>query len=377
MNKKAFKHLPTYWRLIDQPLSIQFFLSGGLIAVSYFVSLFILLYRFQYQSLSTFIAMVTIEFLLFLFFLVILSKLYFSIARPLLHLQQGILNYQNGVFTERVTVTNRSQIGYLESNFNEMAEKIEVLVGDLRKLDEMKTEFLSTVSHELRTPLTSIGGYAKLVLSGDAGPVTQTQKEFLTIVDKNSIRLASLINDILDVEKMELKKVEMKSDPQDLALILRECYDTFLIVAKQKGLQMRYKVPEHFNKILGDRERLVQIFMNLISNAIKYTRAGFVEIEAEQTPLAIIVRVSDSGLGLSVEDQNRLFEKFFRANSSLTFSEGGTGLGLVIVRGLVEAHGGKISVESELEKGTRFIITFPILFSSKNPLLVHQAVAVI
>jgi signal transduction histidine kinase/DNA-binding response OmpR family regulator len=307
---------------------------------------------------STFAAIAGITVALLLIFGVVLAKLYSSIARPISDLSAGIGRYQGGDFKARVEVSNRSQIGFLEASFNEMAEKIEAMVADLRKLDELKTEFLSTVSHELRTPLTSIGGYVKLLASGDAGPVTETQKEFLYIIDTNVVRLTHLINDILDVEKMESGKMQLEKVPQDLLPVLKECRDTFEVLAMQKGLELRYVAPAEPLVVLGDRDRLVQIFMNLLSNAIKYTRQGFVELQVARHEYAVVVRVADSGVGLTPEERESLFQKFYRAKSGA--EEGGTGLGLVIVRRLIEAHGGTIAVESERGVGTTFVITLPM-----------------
>lgn len=316
------------------------------------------------QSKITFILIAVINLTLLFGFGIVISRLYFSIAQPLFQLQAGLKNYQDGNFKVRVSLSSRSEIGFLQLSFNKMAEEIEQLVSDLRKLDELKTEFLSTVSHELRTPLTSIGGYVKLLVSGDAGSISDTQKEFLKIIDTNVDRLTHLINDILDVEAIESGKVQLDREPQDLIPILRECSDTFKIVAIQKGLDFRVRLPRQLRPVLGDRERLVQVFMNLVSNAIKYTPSGFIEIEAEENDLAVVIRVQDSGVGLSEEEQERLFQKFYRTRSGLSSTEGGTGLGLVIARGWVEALGGQISVESEKGKGTVFTVTLPLISQS-------------
>jgi signal transduction histidine kinase/DNA-binding response OmpR family regulator len=362
--KQAFASLPLRWRLVDQPLLVQFLIAGGSVGSFSIGSLFIILILLGEQAgvqgwsrIQLTFAALHIVFLIV--FGIVLAQLYFSIARPIFDLLNAMTKYQEGEFSIRVPITNRSQIGFLGASFNEMAEKIEAMVEDLRKLDELKTEFLSTVSHELRTPLTSIGGYVKLLLAGDAGPVTDTQKEFLKIVDLNVNRLTHLINEILDIEAIEVGKLQLARERQSLALILQECCDTFRIVAQQKGLDFQMRVPSHLKPILGDRTRLIQLFMNLISNAIKYTPSGSVRVEAEQNDLAIMVRIQDSGIGLSPEEQEKLFQKFYRARSGLSSTEGGTGLGLVIVRGLVEAHGGKITVESELGRGTRFTVTLP------------------
>jgi signal transduction histidine kinase/CheY-like chemotaxis protein len=318
----------------------------------------------KFQIRTTFLSIAGINLVLLIIFGIILTNLYFSIARPLFDLLRGISRYQDGNFGVRVPVANRSQVGFLIASFNEMAEKIENMLVDLQKLDEMKTEFLSTVSHELRTPLTSIGGYAKLLLTGDAGPVTDTQQGFLKIIHTNAIRLTHLINDILDAEALEVGKVQIVKESLNLVPILKECCDTFRIVAQQKGLEIRCQLPDTPIAVLGERGRLIQIFMNLMSNAIKYTQSGFVEVEIEQSDIVVTVRVRDTGVGLSTEDQGHLFQKFYRSRSGIESKEGGTGLGLVIVRGLVEAHAGEISVRSQLGKGTEFTINLPATYSA-------------
>jgi len=309
---------------------------------------------------STFTTIAAMNVALLVIFGIVLTKLYFSIARPISDLSRGMARYQEGDLKVRVPVSNQSQIGFLEVSFNDMATKIEGMVEHLRKLDELKTEFLSMVSHELRTPLTSIGGYVKLLEAGDAGPVTETQREFLEIVETNVGRLTNLINDILDVEKMESGKVQLIRAPHDIGPIIQECLGTFSILAAQKGLDLRSSIPTDLPAVYGDRARLVQVFMNLLSNAIKYTKTGFVELRVERLGDEIRVDVQDTGIGISAEDQQKLFQKFHRARGGLTSGEGGTGLGLVIVRGLVQAHQGRIVVESKAGIGTTFSVFLPI-----------------
>jgi signal transduction histidine kinase len=233
-------------------------------------------------------------------------------------------------------------------------------------LDELKSEFISTVSHELRTPLTSIGGYVQLIQAGDAGPITDTQREFLSIIQLNVRRLTSLINDILDIEKLESGGFEVRKEPQDLRELLRECRDSLLLMAQQKGLELRLDLPLEVPPILGDRGKLIQIFNNLLSNAIKYTNTGFIEISIQTDALGpaqeegVAVQVRDTGVGLSSFEKGQVFKKFYRTDSSLASPEKGTGLGLAITQGLVRSHGGAISVESELGQGSTFEVFFPI-----------------
>jgi PAS domain S-box-containing protein len=227
-----------------------------------------------------------------------------------------------------------------------------------KQLDRMKDEFVGTVSHELRTPLTAIKGFIELVLDGDAGPVAETQREFLEVAARNADRLGSVINDILDVSRIESQGLEIRLEPTDLAMVLEDVASTFRLMAHTKGLTLRQEVPQ-LPQILGDAPRLIQVFSNLLSNAIKYTPRGEVGIRAVATGDRVEVVVHDSGIGLTPEEQGQLFTKFFRGRDPVVADSGGTGLGLVIVKAIVEKHRGIIDVESRAGEGTRFRVNFP------------------
>jgi signal transduction histidine kinase/CheY-like chemotaxis protein len=353
--------------VVDQPLRIQFLMAGLIAGGVVVVSALVLLSQVvdhgfvqPNRSESLLLFVLLINTLILLLFAVVLARLYLSIAHPIAELSRGIRRYWGGDFSTRVPISGRNELGYLQQSFNEMAEKIEAMVMELKQLDEMKTEFISTVSHELRTPLTSIGGYVKVILAGDAGEINQTQKEFLEIVDRNVTRLSHLIDDLLDTEKMESGSVQLNRTRVNLVNVVEECLETVSMLAKNKGLELRWKPPAASVEVYGDRLRLLQVLMNLLHNAIKYTPKGHIEVELESTDFSRILRVRDTGVGLTEEEQRRIFEKFYRTRSGLSSSESGTGLGLTIVRGLVEAHGGQIVVESEAGKGTVFSVSLPI-----------------
>lgn len=301
------------------------------------------------------------DILLIFIFAIVLARLYVSVARPIAGLSRAVARFQAGELGVRVRVTNRSEIGLLQASFNELAERIEGMVTDLQKVDKLKSDFLSMVSHDLRTPLTAISGYAKLLISGDAGEVTELQKEFLQIVDTNVGRLTRLINDLLDVDKIEAGRVQLVREKMDLLGVLRECVSTFGVVAQGKGLKLKGEFPDALPELLADQSRLSQAFMNLVSNAVKYTAKGAVTLSARVEKEWVIVEIRDTGIGMSPDEVAKLFEKFYRAKSGLDSGEGGTGLGLVIAKGVIEAHGGHIRVESELGKGSRFLIELPVL----------------
>jgi len=222
-----------------------------------------------------------------------------------------------------------------------------------------KVDIFSTLSHEIRTPLTSMSGYIKLLLGGEPGPLSEVQKEYLSIVDRNVNRLTLLMNEILDYQVLASGKIPINKRILPLGPILKECCDTFRITAAHKGLDLVFVAPVLLRPVFGDRARLIQIFMNLISNAIKYTQTGRVQVEASESRGGVRVVVEDTGVGLSDSEKKKLFKKFSRVDAGVALPEGGTGLGLVITKGLVEAHGGKISVKSKKGKGTVFLVLLP------------------
>jgi PAS domain S-box-containing protein len=233
-------------------------------------------------------------------------------------------------------------------------------VTDRKAVERMKDEFVATVSHELRTPLTALRGHIELVLDGEAGPVTALQQRFLQVANQSADRLGGLINDLLDVAKIEAGRVQLRKELVDLAAVLREVSATFQVDAARHGLAFREELVA-LPQVLGDRDRLIQVFGNLVSNAIKYTPAGEVGISARPTYGGVEVVVHDTGVGMSAAEQRQLFTKFFRSRERAGPDPGGTGLGLVIVKGIVDGHGGTLAVESEPGVGSRFRVVLPAI----------------
>ncbi|MEO8089271.1 MAG: ATP-binding protein [Gemmatimonadales bacterium] len=227
-------------------------------------------------------------------------------------------------------------------------------------LDRMKDDFVGTVSHELRTPLTAIKGFIELVADGDAGPVTDTQRDFLEIAARNSDKLGVLINDLIDMNLIESQRLEIRPEPLDLVSVLADVASTFRTMARTKGLAFRESVAP-LPQVRGDSARLIQVFSNLVSNAIKYTPKGEVGIQAVATAAGVEVTVHDTGIGLSMEEHGQLFTRFFRGQNTVVAEAGGTGLGLVIAQAIIGRHHGKIDVESRPGEGSRFRVTLPAL----------------
>jgi PAS domain S-box-containing protein len=232
-------------------------------------------------------------------------------------------------------------------------------ITDEKILDRMKSDFVATVSHELRTPLSAIKGFLELVVDGEAGPINETQREFLDIAVRNSKRLGALINDLLDMSRIESDRLEMRSDPVDLAAVLADVGATFRHEAYTKGLVFREAVPA-LPLVRGDKARLIQVFCNLVSNAIKYTPKGEIGIRAAPVEDGVEVIVYDSGIGLTPQERSQLFTKFFRGSNPVVTESRGTGLGLVIAQAILQAHNGTIDVESRPGEGSQFRVVLPL-----------------
>jgi signal transduction histidine kinase len=273
----------------------------------------------------------------------------------------------------------QGELSQLAAAFDQMAESLDraherrLLEEELRRknyqleqqnlaiqeANRLKTEFVSMVSHELRTPLTSIQGYAELLREDQC--ITEEQHETLTIIKKNSDRLLGLVNDLLDLSRMEAGKLDLHRASLDLTRLIPEVVGSLrpLIDAKQQRLKL--DLGEALPAVWADQDRVTQILTNLISNAHKYTRAeGSITVAARRDDGLVRVDVSDTGIGLSPEDQAQLFTKFFRAHERSPQAGGGTGLGLVICRLLVELHGGRITVDSAPGQGSTFSFSLPV-----------------
>ncbi|MFH1860787.1 MAG: HAMP domain-containing sensor histidine kinase, partial [bacterium] len=230
------------------------------------------------------------------------------------------------------------------------------------ELDQLKSDLMSMVAHDFRTPLTVVKGYTALMLDGDTGTINETQQEFLKTIDESANRLLDLINDFLDVTKIESGNIEIKYMEFDLKELIASVIKEFSEISRKKNvfLQMNIHTQDELLQIEADKDRIRQVLDNLIGNAIKYTpENGRVFIEAGKfEDKNIMISIRDTGIGISVEEQKKVFDKFFRTKLGQQFSSG-TGLGLSIVKNIIEKHNGSITVESELGKGSTFTFVLP------------------
>jgi len=251
----------------------------------------------------------------------------------------------------------------------DLADRLERTNQELKRIDEIKSEFVSVASHELRTPLAAIKNAIQLILKGKTGEINEAQEKFLSMADRNINRLTNILNNLLNLSRIESGKIQMKFENFELKKLIELTASSLKPQADEKSVLITFEAPEHLPEVYGDQEKIEQILTNLIGNAIKFTpERGQILLTARPCSKdqnnehgdKIAVAVKDSGIGIPREHLEAIFEKFHQVEGSLHRSISGTGLGLAITKGLVEAHQGKIWVESEVGKGSTFIFTLPV-----------------
>jgi diguanylate cyclase (GGDEF)-like protein len=248
-------------------------------------------------------------------------------------------------------------------------ERLNQQTNELRRLNQTKSEFVSMVSHELRTPLTIIKEGIRLNLDGTAGPTNDTQKECLNMALDGANRLGRLISDLLDVSRIEAGRLRLAKREVDVNKLVENLRDSYRGSMLEKKIALEFNIARDVPKVFGDSDKITQIVTNLIDNALKFTNEGgrittsvterSTMDDPEQANGFVEVSIADTGLGIPKDEVERIFQKFYQIGSHLTRQSGGSGLGLSIAKSLVEAHGGKISVQSELGKGSKFTFTLP------------------
>ena len=325
-----------------------------------------------------------------------------KLSRPLIRLTESARLLAKGDFaiSANIRVSSRDEVGMLAESFTEMAEnlktsynkleeysrtleqKVEERTSELREaneklkeLDKIKSDFLSTVSHELRTPLTSVIGFTKIIkkrfeeiivpqIKTEDGKTLKAMRQIgenVGIIISEGERLTSLINDVLDLSKIEAGKVEWKMEPLLMSDIIAQATAATHSLFEQKGLKLIKYVEDNLPVINGDKYRLMQVVINLISNAVKFTDEGIVTCAVRKTGNGVTVSVIDTGRGIAPSDHENVFEKFKQVGDTLTEKPSGTGLGLPICKQIIAHHGGRIWVESEPGKGSTFSFTIPIM----------------
>jgi len=281
----------------------------------------------------------------------------------------------------RAQLASTMQVANVRENYRELAEKNEALrtsYDELKQLDQLKSTFLATVSHELRTPLTSIIGYTEMLESGAAGALSDGQTEFLKTIRGKADQLLGLISSLLDLGHLEAKSLELHNEPVDPRALLSDVGSTIVPNANRRNVTLDIRVADGTPKVWGDPVRLRQIMLNLADNALKFSHeGGKVVLGAEPGELeaggpeglgaalftasrpAVVLTVRDAGMGIPKENLTRIFDAFYQIDAGTTRAHGGAGLGLSIVKQLVDGHDGKIEVTSTLGEGTIFTVRLP------------------
>ena len=288
---------------------------------------------------------------------------------PLEKITGALSRIKEGVYGEKINYKSNDEIGELATTFNIMSDTIKTKEEEAKKIDIAKDEFLAMITHELKTPLVPIQGYADMLLGGHLGSLTDKQRERIEIIKTSSSSLVQLISDLLDVQKLELGQLRMVKEVTPIYDTISKSMQVLQTDADENKIRMSNEVNPNI-MILHDSSRISQVLTNLIKNSLKAVapNVGVVKISSSEDAKEVRIIVSDNGTGIPLEKQGKLFTKFYQADATLTREKGGSGLGLSICKGVIEAHGGKITLESTSNVGTSVSFTLPkIMHDEKTP----------
>ncbi len=297
------------------------------------------------------------------------------IVDPVIELERAARAIASGKLDQDIRVYRQDEIGRLADAFRIMAvqlkenfDKIEAQMAALEHMDKLKDEFMANTSHELRTPLNGIIGLADSMLDGAAGTLNERQQYNLSLIVSSGRRLSNLVNDILDFSKLRHHELHLHFMPLDLHSIADVVLTVSRILVKEKDIDLINELDAQLPAAHADENRVQQILYNLVGNAVKFTEHGTVRVSGEVRQNMVAITVSDTGIGIPLEKQTRIFEPFEQGNGSISRQYGGTGLGLAVTKQLVELHGGQILVESEAGNGAAFTFTLPVSQNAAAPI---------
>jgi signal transduction histidine kinase len=284
-----------------------------------------------------------------------------SLIGPVQQMEARLEQIAAGDFTQEIHVSNRDELGVLAANLNRVSAELGQLYAQLEAANRHKSEFLANMSHELRTPLNAVIGFSEVLQEKMFGDLNDKQAEYVRDILSSGRHLLSLINDILDLSKVEAGRMELELAPFHLPSTLEATLTLLRERAMRHGIALGLKVDDRLDELVADERKVRQVVLNLLSNAVKFTsEGGQVEVRAVLEDSLVRVSVSDTGNGIALEDQSRVFEAFSQVGTDDARKHEGTGLGLTLTRRFVELHGGEISVESAVGKGSTFAFTLPL-----------------
>lgn len=283
-----------------------------------------------------------------------------AIIRPIHDLSRKMVDFLNDRYTYQFSVPSNDEVGHMQATFNSLAQRVISNMEQLRSLDQAKSDFLNIASHELRTPLTSIKGSLSLMRSGVVGKMNEMADNLLTIAENETDRLIRLINDILDLAKIEARKLPLHQDWASINELVKTSLESLQGLAGQAQVKLVAEAMPPMD-VYMDSDRVQQVLTNLLSNAIKFSPVnGSVTVHCEvNANNQLLIEVRDHGRGIAPEDQEAIFQKFRQATSTRNPLVKGTGLGLAIAKALVDQHGGEIGVKSVPGEGSVFYFTLP------------------
>jgi signal transduction histidine kinase len=282
-----------------------------------------------------------------------------SVIGPIQRIDARLAMIAAGDFSGHVDVSNRDELGALAANVNRMNDELDRLYDELETTSRHKSEFLASMSHELRTPLNAIIGFSQVLRERMFGDLNEKQEEYLDDILVSAYHLLSLINDVLDLSKVEAGQIELEVAPFSLCDALESGVVMVRERASDEGVRVELAADPEIDPVEGDERRIRQVVFNLLANAVKFTpEGGAVDVSAARRNGEVWVSVSDTGPGVAPEDRERIFEEFQQTDVGVGVGEG-TGLGLALSKRLVELHGGRIWVDSEVGAGSTFVFTLP------------------
>jgi two-component system phosphate regulon sensor histidine kinase PhoR len=292
-----------------------------------------------------------IVFILVLFVSRIVSR---RISKPMVDIATSAREIQAGNLDKHIQVETNDEIGQVAQAVNELVEKLKADIVQLRKLEQIRSEFLGNVSHELRTPIFSVQGFLETLLNG-AIDDPKVNRKFVQTAYTHAERLNTLLTDLINISQIESGEMRMSFRYFDLRGFLEQFVSEMTPEAAKKKITLRLQIPENPIEVFGDKERIKQALVNLIDNAIKYTQPeGSITVSYDRDGAKARITVADTGVGIAQEHLPRIFERFYRVDKERSREVGGTGLGLAIVKHIIEAHGSKVDVQSQIGKGSTF-----------------------
>lgn len=273
-----------------------------------------------------------------------------------------ILTNQLGQALENARLFEKTWAAHqeLENRVQQRTHELTLALEEVKKISRRKTDFVSSVSHELRTPLTSVKGYASILLTEKLGALPEEVKLRVEKINRHSDELAALVNDLLDISRIESGKVIMHINKQDLKKLAEETAELLSVQLKERGIELLINLPLDAAYVSADAGQIKRVFINIVGNAMKFTPPkGKITISGRKTGKAVQIDISDTGCGIPKEAQEAIFEEFYRVDNTINEGVKGTGLGLALVKHIIEAHKGKIWVNSEMGKGSTFSFTLP------------------